>query len=243
MFYRCRKKDQAGRTTYTGSSIRNLERYSGLTRETIKTCLGTLLEYNLVKQASSIWKLNKLGLSEHPEWFSYRTETIAFANLNYQYFLQPEKDSPFSIRDALIYLAQWKEPKVNNSCLAARFKISRATVKRFKQKRVNYTPDWWQDIKHKAKKIKPVAKNDYLEKFSGGEKLLVKSMQNDTFTQTEIDRCLSRIRAGRSDDSYFNQVATLNGTGDNSYANLMACHRRSEDASNGLGLLIARNAL
>ncbi len=108
------------------------------------------------------------------------------------------KGSPLSITDALIYLADIFDPGRSVACLAARFSVSWATVRRSRQKLSNltYSPNWFADIIYKQKATQDKALQEFLRAYSGGEKLLVVKMlkSNPAWSQAEVERFLKIAR-------------------------------------------------
>jgi hypothetical protein len=233
---------------HLSASINRLSQQSGLHRDTVSKALKSLESHQLTQRRHGKWALCKTGREAHPEWFGFRTSGREFKDLAYHYFPQPAKGSPLSITDAIIYLADIFDPGKSVACLAARFSVSWATVRRSRQKLSNltYSPNWFADIIYKQKVTQDKALLDFLRAFSGGEKLLIAKMlkSNPAWSQVEVERFLKIARNHHpTRDGYDNLLYILNGEGPKSFDTVMRSHRDSGKDGCGIGLLLYRLGL
>lgn len=219
------------------ASARYLSKLSGMTRETVAKAMKTLERHGLVELTTlKRWRIKKMP-DQCRDWFGWRKGSLA-----YHYFPQPA--GGISIIDALIYIADVFEPGKSNSMLAGRFQVDRRTVavSRKKIAALEYSPDWWEDIKFKTKKRQDDP-TEFLKQFSGGgEKLLVARMLSATprWRQQDVEKFIRAAKERYSNpDSYDNLMYSLNGTGERSFDNIMRQHRESgKPEVCGLGLLL-----
>lgn len=238
--YRCRREGKQ-----ISASINRISQHSGMHRDTISKALKSLEKYNLTQRHNGKWHLKKLGRIAHPEWFGWRTSGREFKDIGYHYFPQPAKGSPLSIIDSLIYLADIFDPGKSVSCIAGRFSISWATVRKSRQKVSNleYSPTWFADIVYKQKLTKEKELSKFVNSFSGAEKRLVVKMvkSNQAWTQAEIARFLKIAKDHKpTQDGYDNLLYTLHGEGPRSFDAIMRSHRDSGKDGCGIGLLLYR---
>lgn len=225
-------------------SISRLAKLSGMHRDTISKSLRSLEKHNLVVKHKGKWSTKKLGRDQHPDWFGWRTRGRDIGDLAYHYFPQPAEKSLLSTIDALIYLADLFDSGKSDACLAGRFGVSRATVRNSRRKvsGLEYSPDWFADIKFKTKPPQPSSQTDFLRSLGEPIRFLAEKMlKADTpWSQEEIERFLRIAHEYRPTiDEFDNLIYTLIGQGERSFDNIMRGHQQRVGKTDcGIGLVL-----
>lgn len=234
IIYRCRKDGKA-----VATSVNNLMNLSGIHRDTISKSLKVLEKYKLVVCRQQKWQSLKEGREQHPEWFGWRNGGRDIKDLSYHYFLQPSTDSPLTIIDSLVFVSDSKKVGL----LAARFQTSENTVRKSIRKIDGQTipPEWFADILHKPKAIRPNSNSAFLSGYSGVELSLAKKMLIQKWTQADVEIFFRAVKDKFNGENYDNTIYRLIDCGVNSFDSIMRIHReKGNDGSNGLGLVLFR---
>ena len=243
LLFRCRREKK-----HVPASISRLSRLSGMHRSTVAKALKELALQCVVHKKEELWCLrhtsNHLRMP-NPEWYGWRNHYHGINDLAYNWYLQPSQDSPLSLVDALVLSADLQGP-VPACCLAVRLRMDKKTVKRARRKirSLNYSPEWFADIRHKKKTPRPKSSRDFMENFGCDmQKGLVADMlrSNPPWSQDEILRFFQIAKEHcPSEDSMFNTMLLLLNPGDRSFDQCMREHRNSGREGCGMGLVLRK---
>lgn len=143
-----------------GSSGRQLARMTQIDRnKTLPKVLERLVDYELAEARGKRWYAVAPS-EDHAEWFRTihyhgNEDTPLDAQYAYCRFVMPVSNAPIRIKDSLIMVADYLSPNLSNGLLAARFRVSKRTVIRSRNKLRSYgTPllSWFADRPVPAKR-------------------------------------------------------------------------------------------
>lgn len=134
-----------------GATVRQLGRMTRLDRnKTLPKVLKHLSQLELAEARGRRWFALEPS-DAHEEWFrtiNFGSETPLDAQFAYSRFVMPVSDAPISILDSAIMVADYLTPHLRNGLLAARFRKSKRTIIRSRNKIRNLgTPhlSWFAD--------------------------------------------------------------------------------------------------